>query len=154
SNSNSDHATCRGRGPVRPLLRLRILVPVFVDSPPILGGLLSRWDRSLAATRRGAHPRMRSRGALIRTQSPTCSTAEHDASTLFLAPMTDFDTAQKASTGCMPPWRAASNLSEQSYQLLFTMTVAFLPQFRTLRRPRFIKRGASAVASPSELAGR
>src|SRR5262249_19802994 len=43
---------------------------------------------------------MRSRGALIRTQSPTCSTAEHDASTLFLAPLTDFDTAQKASTPC------------------------------------------------------
>src|SRR5262245_14815706 len=34
-----------------------------------------------------------------------------------------------ASTQAHAPWRAASNLSELSYQLLFGLTVAFLPHF-------------------------
>ena len=39
------HAIFRGPALVRPLLRLRILVRVFFDSPPTLGDLHSRWDR-------------------------------------------------------------------------------------------------------------
>jgi len=56
----------------------------------------------------------------------------------------------KGNPGARPP--AAPRQSDQSlrYQLLFGMTVAFLPQVRILRRPHFIKRGASAVASPPE----
>src|SRR5262245_33796699 len=97
---------------------------------------------------------MRLRAALIPTRSPICSTAEHDASTLFLAPMAGLVRLIRHQPGCMPTWLAASNLSELSYQLLLAMTVAFLPQFRILRRPHFIKRGASPVASPSAPAGR
>src|SRR6516165_4340409 len=74
---------------------------------------------------------MRSRAALLPTQSSICYIAERDASTF----------SWRRSLVCYGakgpgawPWRAVSNLSEPSYQLLFWLTVAFLPQCRVLRR--------------------